>query len=85
MTKVGFIGLGAMGKPMARNVLDKGFPLFLVEGWTMAAVEELPPPADRTVAPMAWKSSSRLRSRSVTAVAMPYWSLSHWRCSTEAP
>lgn len=27
MTRVGFIGLGAMGLPMARNVIDAGFPL----------------------------------------------------------
>src|SRR5689334_13819902 len=27
MLRVGFIGLGAMGLPMARNVLKSGFPL----------------------------------------------------------
>ncbi|EWY38628.1 oxidoreductase [Skermanella stibiiresistens SB22] len=27
MTKVGFIGLGSMGMPMARNLLAKGFPV----------------------------------------------------------
>lgn len=27
MRRVGFIGLGAMGEPMARNVLKRGFPL----------------------------------------------------------
>ena len=27
MLRVGFIGLGAMGLPMARNVLKAGFPL----------------------------------------------------------
>jgi len=27
MQKVGFIGLGAMGRPMAKNLLKKGFPL----------------------------------------------------------
>ncbi len=27
--KVGFIGLGLMGEPMAKNILKKGFPLFV--------------------------------------------------------
>jgi 2-hydroxy-3-oxopropionate reductase len=27
--KVGFIGLGLMGLPMAKNILAKGFPLFV--------------------------------------------------------
>jgi 2-hydroxy-3-oxopropionate reductase len=28
MKKIGFIGLGIMGKPMAKNLLAKGFPLY---------------------------------------------------------
>lgn len=27
--KIGFIGLGLMGEPMAKNILKKGFPLFI--------------------------------------------------------
>ncbi|MGE5198449.1 MAG: NAD(P)-binding domain-containing protein, partial [Rhodospirillaceae bacterium] len=27
MDRIGFIGLGLMGKPMALNLLKKGFPL----------------------------------------------------------
>ncbi len=27
MKRIGFIGLGIMGKPMARNLLKKGYPL----------------------------------------------------------
>ena len=29
MTKIGFIGLGVMGKPMASHLLEGGYPLFL--------------------------------------------------------
>lgn len=38
--RVGFIGLGIMGRPMAKNVLSKGFPLS-VYNRSAAAVEEL--------------------------------------------
>jgi 3-hydroxyisobutyrate dehydrogenase-like beta-hydroxyacid dehydrogenase len=38
--QVGFIGLGIMGKPMATNVLSKGFPL-AVYNRSSAAVDEL--------------------------------------------
>ena len=38
--KVGMIGLGLMGKPMARNILKAGFPL-VVHNRSRAAVEEL--------------------------------------------
>lgn len=37
---VGFIGLGFMGKPMARNVLKAGFPL-IVHNRSQGAVQEL--------------------------------------------
>jgi len=37
---VGFIGLGLMGKPMARNLLEAGFPL-VVHSRSPAPVEEL--------------------------------------------
>src|SRR5947208_2502366 len=37
---VGFIGLGIMGKPMARNLLNAGYPL-IVHNRSRAAVDEL--------------------------------------------
>ena len=40
MERVGFIGLGTMGKPMARNLIKSGFPL-VVYNRSRAAVEEL--------------------------------------------
>ena len=39
-TKVGFIGLGIMGKPMARNLLKAGYPL-TVHNRSRGSVEEL--------------------------------------------
>lgn len=40
MMKIGYIGLGLMGKSMARNLLKAGFPL-VVHNRSLAAVEEL--------------------------------------------
>lgn len=40
MTQIGFIGLGIMGKPMAKNLLKAGFKLAVYDIFT-AAVEEL--------------------------------------------
>ncbi|NQU29555.1 MAG: NAD-binding protein [Anaerolineae bacterium] len=40
MLKVGYIGLGLMGKPMARNILKAGFPV-VVHNRSRAAVDEL--------------------------------------------
>jgi len=40
MLKVGYIGLGLMGKSIARNILKAGFPLF-VHNRSHAAMEEL--------------------------------------------
>ena len=37
---IGFIGLGIMGKPMARNLLKAGYPL-IVHNRSRAAVDEL--------------------------------------------
>ncbi len=37
---IGFIGLGIMGKPMARNLLKAGYPL-VVHNRSRAAVDEL--------------------------------------------
>jgi 2-hydroxy-3-oxopropionate reductase len=40
VTRIGFIGLGIMGKPMARNLLEAGFSL-TVHNRSRAAVDEL--------------------------------------------
>mgnify|MGYP003980334247 CR=1 FL=1 len=40
MLKVGYIGLGLMGKPIARNILRAGFPL-IVHNRSRASVNEL--------------------------------------------
>jgi len=40
MQKIGYIGLGLMGKSMARNILKSGFPL-VVHNRSCAAVDEL--------------------------------------------
>ena len=40
MLKVGYIGLGLMGKPIAKNILKAGFPL-IVHNRSSRAVEEL--------------------------------------------
>ena len=40
MQKIGFIGLGIMGKPMARNLMKAGFEL-VVHNRSMAPVKEL--------------------------------------------
>ena len=40
MLKVGYIGLGLMGKSIARNILKAGFPL-IVHNRSRAAVDEL--------------------------------------------
>ncbi|MGB9630346.1 MAG: NAD(P)-binding domain-containing protein, partial [Thermodesulfobacteriota bacterium] len=40
MRRIGFIGLGIMGKPMAKNLLKAGFPL-VIYNRSKAPVEEL--------------------------------------------
>ena len=40
MLRIGYIGLGIMGKSMARNALKAGFPL-VVHNRSRAAVDEL--------------------------------------------
>ncbi|MBW1972839.1 MAG: NAD(P)-binding domain-containing protein, partial [Deltaproteobacteria bacterium] len=40
MERIGFIGLGIMGKPMAKNLLKAGYPL-VVHNRSRASVEEL--------------------------------------------
>ena len=40
MKKIGFIGLGLMGKPMAKNLIEAGFSL-TVSSRSRAPVDEL--------------------------------------------
>ncbi len=40
MLKVGYIGLGLMGKSIARNILKAGFPL-IIHNRSLLAVDEL--------------------------------------------
>jgi 2-hydroxy-3-oxopropionate reductase len=47
MERVGFIGLGTMGKPMARNLIKAGYPL-TVHNRSRGAVEELGKEGART-------------------------------------
>jgi 2-hydroxy-3-oxopropionate reductase len=49
MLKVGYIGLGMMGKAMARNILKAGFPL-VVHNRSRAAVDELAAEGAQTAA-----------------------------------
>ncbi len=39
--KIGFVGLGLMGQGMARNIVDKGYPLTVVAHRKRAAVDDL--------------------------------------------
>lgn len=39
--KIGLIGLGIMGKPMAKNMLKKGYTDLLVSDLNQAAVEDV--------------------------------------------
>ena len=39
--KIGFIGLGIMGKPMAKNLLKAGYTDLLVNNRSQAPVQEL--------------------------------------------
>jgi 2-hydroxy-3-oxopropionate reductase len=40
MKKLGFIGIGIMGKPMAKNLIDAGYPL-VVYDINSKAIEEM--------------------------------------------
>ena len=39
--KIGFIGLGIMGKPMAKNLVKAGYDLVVSDKFAKTAVEEL--------------------------------------------
>ena len=66
MLKVGYIGLGLMGKPMARNILKAGFPL-VVHNRSRSAVDELV--AEGATA--AWTPAEVARQVDVVIVNLP--------------
>ena len=57
--KIGLIGLGIMGKPMAKNLLKAGYDL-TVSDLNQASVDEIvaagprPPPTQRSARPATW-------------------------------
>ena len=61
---IGFIGLGIMGKPMARNLLKAGYPL-VVHNRSRTAVDEL----NKEGAQMA-ASSKEIAQRSEVLITM---------------
>ncbi|MGE5306429.1 MAG: 2-hydroxy-3-oxopropionate reductase [Alphaproteobacteria bacterium] len=63
-TIIGFIGLGVMGKPMARNLLKAGYPL-VVHNRSRAAVDELSNEGAATAT-----SSAEVAARSEVVITM---------------
>src|SRR5207247_1598373 len=61
---IGFIGLGIMGKPMARNLLKAGYSL-IVHNRSRAAVDELSKEGAQTAA-----SSQEVAARSEVVITM---------------
>ena len=61
---IGFIGLGIMGKPMARNLMKAGYPL-VVHNRSRAAVDELSKEGAQTAA-----SSQEVAARSEIVITM---------------
>ena len=61
---IGFIGLGIMGKPMARNLLKAGYPL-VVYNRSRAAVDELSKEGAQAAA-----SSKEVAARSEVIITM---------------
>ncbi|MFZ7101071.1 MAG: NAD(P)-binding domain-containing protein [Peptococcaceae bacterium] len=41
MAKVGFIGVGIMGRPMCKNLLKKGFDVTVTAHRNLKSIEEL--------------------------------------------
>ena len=62
--KVGFIGLGIMGKPMARNLLKAGYPL-VIHNRSRAAVDVLSKEGAQVAA-----SAQEVASRSEVIITM---------------
>ena len=66
MATIGFIGLGIMGKPMARNLIKAGYPL-VVHNRSRGAVEELSKEGAQTAAsPEERGDRLSVESRSLT-------------------
>ncbi len=68
MLKVGYIGLGLMGKSIARNILKAGFPL-TVHNRSLPAVEELA--GEGAVSRLLSRRSRRPGRRSLHQPARP--------------
>ncbi|AHF73370.1 2-hydroxy-3-oxopropionate reductase [Candidatus Sodalis pierantonius str. SOPE] len=51
--KIGFIGLGIMGKPMSKNLLKAGYALVVLDRNTESVEEELAAGAERATSPKA--------------------------------
>ena len=70
MTTVGFIGLGSMGLPMAKNLVGRGFT---VRGFDMrrAVVEALAQEGGIAAASTADRKSTRLNSSHLKLSRMP--------------
>ena len=58
MLTIGYIGLGLMGKSIARNILKAGFPL-VVHNRSRAAVDELAAEGARAAACRGCRSGGR--------------------------
>ena len=63
--RIGFVGLGIMGKPMAKNLVKAGYDLTVFDAFSSAAVDELV--AEGATAAL---SSSEVASKSDTTIVM---------------
>jgi 3-hydroxyisobutyrate dehydrogenase len=69
MTRIGFIGLGSQGAPMARRIVESGYPLLL---WARRA-EALAPFADTPAETASSIADLGARSEHVgVCVAVPF-------------
>src|SRR5579872_2654986 len=66
MRRVGFIGLGAMGLPMARNVMEAGFPLTVWARRKESALELMSEGAQWAESPRALAAASEVVITMVT-------------------
>ncbi len=67
--RIGFIGLGVMGRPMARNLLKAGFPL-VVHSRTQASVDRFVAEARATGEIAAVSTAADVASRSDVVITM---------------
>ncbi|MCH8230798.1 MAG: 2-hydroxy-3-oxopropionate reductase [Chloroflexi bacterium] len=63
--RIGFVGLGIMGKPMAKNLVKAGYGLTVYDAFSSAAVDEL-----IAEGATAASSSSEVASKSDTTIVM---------------